>query len=160
MNIFVLDMDYKKAAQYHVDKHIVKMPLETAQIVCTAIHKNSDEENPELYRKAYKNHPCVKWAAKNRSNFMWLIEFGYELFKEYEFRYGRQHKSFHKLYLAYKKADCIPQGPRTEFALAMPDKYMCDDPVKSYRDYYVGEKSHLASWKKRNTPFWWSTGKS
>ena len=36
MNIFFLDTDVKKCAEYHVDKHVVKMILETCQLLYTA----------------------------------------------------------------------------------------------------------------------------
>lgn len=36
MNIFALDNDPKLAAQMHLDKHIVKMPIEYAQLLSTA----------------------------------------------------------------------------------------------------------------------------
>lgn len=36
MNIFILDNDLVKSVEYHVDSHVVKMPLEAAQLACTA----------------------------------------------------------------------------------------------------------------------------
>ena len=33
MNIFILDDNPRACAEYHLDKHVVKMPLETAQLI-------------------------------------------------------------------------------------------------------------------------------
>lgn len=156
MNIFILDENKRKAAQYHVDKHASKMVLETAQLLCSAVQEVMNQDIPELYRKCYVNHPCCKWARKTKSNFLWLVDFGKELSREYSFRYGRTHASASNIYLTESYKEHFPEGPLTSFAMAMPDKYKTDDPVESYRQYYIHEKSHLASWKKRNKPKWWN----
>ena len=39
MNIFYLDSDIERVVQFHCDSHVVKMCLETAQILCTALHR-------------------------------------------------------------------------------------------------------------------------
>ena len=39
MNIFVLDESPVTSAQMQCDKHIVKMPLETAQMLCSVWHR-------------------------------------------------------------------------------------------------------------------------
>lgn len=36
MNIFLLDKNPEKCAAYHTDRHVVKMIVETAQLLCTA----------------------------------------------------------------------------------------------------------------------------
>ena len=59
MNIFILDKDPKTAAEYHCDKHVLKMILETAQMLCTA-HWETGGQAP--YRATHKNHPCTKWT--------------------------------------------------------------------------------------------------
>jgi hypothetical protein len=54
-------------------------------------------------------------------------------------------------------ADKFPQVGLTRFALAMPNEYKTDDPIESYRNYYQGkEKQRLASWKKREVPYWYT----
>ena len=35
MNLFYLDSDHDTCAEYHVDKHVNKMQLEAAQLICT-----------------------------------------------------------------------------------------------------------------------------
>lgn len=39
INIFYLDRDIERVVQFHCDSHVVKMCLETAQILCTALHR-------------------------------------------------------------------------------------------------------------------------
>lgn len=155
MNIFVLDNDVQKAAQYHVDKHVVKMPLETAQILSSALRLNGVDSN-DLYRLTHKHHPCVKWAASNRDNFNWLCKFGYQICNEYTYRYGKLHKSFDVICRAEGLQDYINHlGIMTQHPKAMPQKYNVGDVVESYRQYYINEKRHLANWKKRDKPDWW-----
>ena len=37
----------------------------------------------------------------------------------------------------------------------MPDEYKNpDDPVESYRTYYICEKSNILTWTKRGSPWW------
>ena len=88
MNIFVLDYDPVKAALFQCDKHIVKMPLETAQLLCSAF---KDVSTP--YKKTHLNHPCAKWARKSKHNYEWLILHGLALCDEYQYRYKKTHQS-------------------------------------------------------------------
>ena len=155
MNIFVLDTDQEKCAKYHCDSHVVKMILETAQILSTAIHLHGVELD-NLYRPTHKNHPCVKWAAETRSNFLWLCTLGEQLHAEYHRRYHKFHKSAMVIRDARSVADVIPEGPLADFVLTMPDEYKSDDPVESYRNYYRNEKQKIAKWRHSKTPDWWS----
>jgi hypothetical protein len=86
-----------------------------------------------------------------------------ELCREYERRYGKEHKSLevHRwlnrvIPPTFEGTISNPTGI-TPFAVAMPEKYkIFDDPVESYRAYYIGDKSRFAKWKTGNTPAWWS----
>ena len=151
MNIFVLDTDPIIAAQMQCDKHVVKMTLETAQLLCSAVIVNG---GVAPYRLTHKNHPSTKWATRNRANFMWLIEHGKALAKEYTFRYGKEHKCEKIFFELEKVSSIIPDGKLENFALAMPNEYRSEDSVKSYRKYYVGEKTSFAKWTKRKAPDW------
>ena len=155
MNIFILDKNKRKSAQYHVDKHIVKMPLETAQLLCTARHYFNESPDSIPYRNTHTNHPCSVWVRQTRSNYIWLCLMGIELCAEYTYRYNKRHKCQDVI------NDCIdniPSGMQsgniTTFVQAMDDQYKTDDPVLSYRNYYNQAKSHLHSWKNRPTPKW------
>lgn len=153
MNIFVLDKDPVISAQQQVDKHVVKMPLESAQMLCSALIRHGLTDTP--YRQAHKNHPCTLWAGDNRSNFMWLVQHGIALSQEYTRRYGKRHKSQDVIEWCSGQVDKIPGGNLTDHRLAMPDQYKTDCVVTSYRDYYFNEKYKLASWTKSKPPQWW-----
>ena len=155
MNIFVLSERPTEAVKWHVDKHIVKMPLETAQMLCTVRRSYGDDNAP--YRATHQNHPCCKWVAESVENYVWLCILGIELCKEYTHRYDKTHKCEAVI------QDCLDNIPkkmtnkgRTSVVQAMPDHCKMDNPVVAYRNYYVQEKSHLAGWKRRTIPHWWS----
>lgn len=88
MNIFILSKDPIIAAQMQCDKHVVKMILETAQLLCSPFEKG---EAP--YKRSHFNHPSAIWTRENKSNYEWLITHGLALCEEYTFRYGKEHKS-------------------------------------------------------------------
>tara|TARA_B100001250_G_scaffold359928_1_gene337092 strand:+ start:332 stop:796 length:465 start_codon:yes stop_codon:yes gene_type:complete len=152
MNIFILDQNPKIAATMLCDKHVVKMIVETAQILCTVSHGLGYVEAP--YRATHKNHPCTLWVAKSRENWNWLLEHGLEMCAEYTKRYGKIHKSQAVIEWCAK----IPNPPKwdklTPFAQAMPVQYKDSNPVVAYRNYYKGEKSSFAKWKTQS-PSWW-----
>jgi hypothetical protein len=152
MNIFVLSENVKEAAEWHVDRHVVKMPLESAQMLCTALIINGC--NDVAYKPAHVKHPCTLWAAATRSNFEWLCRLGIELCAEYTYRYGREHASEKVIRSCYEKHSSIPPGSLTSFAQAMPIEYKGECAITAYRLYYVKGKSHLASWKHRSKPDW------
>ena len=153
MNIFVLDKDSKIAAKSHVDKHVVKMPLETAQLLCGVHHlAGTDKEIP--YRLTHKNHPCSVWVRKSLSNYLWLCEFGLELCCEYTHRYEKVHKCQAVIEWCKSHRPDIPDCGLMPFAQAIPQELKGSDPVKSYRAYYMRDKNHLFSWKNRETPLW------
>tara|TARA_R100000697_G_scaffold69141_1_gene81562 strand:+ start:61 stop:522 length:462 start_codon:yes stop_codon:yes gene_type:complete len=151
MNIFVLDSNPVTAAIQQLDKHVVKMPLESAQMLCSALIAHGVEDTP--YRKAHPKHPCTLWAAQTRTNFLWLVKHGISLSEEYTRRYGKRHKSQDVIEWCATQADAIPAGELTTFAQAMPEQYKNPDAVTAYRQYYMGEKRNIATWKQ-NRPAW------
>jgi hypothetical protein len=154
MNIFFLDENPTLSAQYHVDKHVVKMILETAQLLC-GVHHLTDQVNDQVpYKLSHKNHPCAVWARESLSNYLYLCELGLELGKEYTYRYGKRHKSIEVIEWCIVNKPNIPDIGFTTPARAMPDEFKVDSVVESYRNYYMGAKSDLASWKNREKPFW------
>ena len=163
MNIFVLDRDVTWCAQYHTDRHVVKMILETAQMLSTA-HRIldcdlvEDECTKLLYRKTHINHPCSIWVRRVKANYLWAFRLLEALANEYRFRYNKEHLTWRKLADILKTPPTHIPSPiddsMTPFALAMPDQYKTDDPVESYRRYYMAEKRHLFHWKNRSTPHW------
>jgi hypothetical protein len=154
MNIFFLDEDPTLSAQYHVDKHVVKMILETAQLLCGVHHVTSQITDQVPYKLSHKNHPCAIWARTSLSNYLYLCELGLELCKEYTYRYGKRHKSQEVIEWCLIYKPNVPDVEFTEPAMAMPDEYKVGDVVQSYRNYYMGAKSGFATWKNRQKPFW------
>lgn len=152
MNIFVLDLDPKKCAQYHANKHVIKMILESAQLLC-GVHWVLGGEAP--YKLSHKNHPCSIWVRECIENYVWLCDLGLELSKEYTYRYGKRHKSQDVIeWCLINQPNLKENGDMTKFALAMPDEYKVMDVVESYRNYYMGSKKDLCEWKNRPTPEW------
>lgn len=151
MNIFFLDFDVKKCAEYHVDKHSTKMCVEYSQLLC-GVHWVAGGEAP--YKLSHKNHPCSIWTRKSLSNYLYLCELGLELSKEYTYRYGKRHKSQDVIEWCLINKPNIPDIGFTEPAMAMPDEYKVKSVVESYRNYYMGAKSGFAVWKNREKPFW------
>jgi len=146
MNIFILSSCPKKAAQMQCDRHVVKMIVETAQMLCTV--------GEGQYKKTHRHHPCTVWAGESEANFDWLVYHGLALCREYTYRYGKRHKT-QDVIETVKKPALWPCRGMTQFALAMPDKFKTNDAVESYRSYYHS-KAHFATWKKRSVPKWWT----
>lgn len=152
MNIFPLDTVPSIAAKMHNDKHVVKMILETAQMLSTAHHIRGSPYIDKVYKQAYVNHPCTIWVRRTSRNYDWALRLFKALLEEYTHRYGKIHKSSELLeYLSYNP---VPKGPFKPFPQAMPDIYKHKDPVIAYRRYYIGEKSYFSKWTKRPIPEW------
>jgi hypothetical protein len=154
MNIFVLDTCPTIAAQMQCDKHVVKMPLECAQMLST-VHRHYGSDDVQLYKPTHKHHPCTLWAATSRANYAWLFDHFRALNDEYFHRYYKNHLSWTKLrdVLAEPPAQMRDDDP-TPFAQAMPDEYKHDDAVVAYRAYYINEKANLLTYTKRDQPTW------
>ena len=159
MNIFYLPPDAKIAAQMHCDKHVVKMLLETSQLLCTA-HRELDDssfaDDAGLYKVAHKNHPSAKWVRESRENYRWTHSLLVALCEEYTLRYyGKTHKT-QRLGIVdslHRCPDNILSVAFTDPPQCMPPEFHCDNPVKAYRDYYLGKKMGFAVWKLK-TPDW------
>ena len=159
MNIFYFDECPVISAEAQPDKMLVKMPLETAQMLCTAHRVLDGDEYADsvgLYKEAYKNHPCTVWARQSSGNYEWLYVHFLALGMEYTYRYGKEHASITKLAKPLMKSPKnIHKGDMTPLAQAMPDEYKDDDPIVAYRNYVIHEK-HYAQWNKnREQPTWW-----
>lgn len=164
MNIFYLDSNPTLCAQSHVDRHVLKMTVETAQLLSTAHRvldgvdlKFTDEREQILYKATHRNHPSAVWARESSENYVWLHALLKSLCEEYTFRYEKIHKTQRDGLM-----DTLGKAPNniqslgiTEFKLAMPDEFKIEkDPVASYRNYYNGAKKDLFRWKKRDKPTW------
>ena len=156
MNIFALSHDPREAAQWVVDKHVVKMVLETAQILSAVSWRYGV---PAPYRVTHGSHPCTLWAGETQANWRWLVDHGFALAEEYRRRYEKTHASESIIAWAEKHGGrpLLQPDVRTDFAQAMPDEYRQKDPVLAYRAYYQGSKIKFASWKPPAVPPpWWN----
>ena len=145
------------AAQYQCDKHVVKMVLETAQLLSTTHHVLETENLPDfIYRKTHANHPCAIWARSSIANYKWLTTHGLALCAEYTHRYNKVHKS--QTLIEWASAN-IPNIQTVNFSnppQAMPEIYKNDNYIKAYRSYYIKYKMEMIKciWTKRPRPFW------
>jgi hypothetical protein len=153
MNIFYLDKDCVTSAQYHTDKHVVKMILEYSQLLCTAHRLLDDDVDDRLYRATHKNHPSAKYVRYTDSNYKFVYRMFTALCDEYTYRYGKVHLTDTKLRELLKTPPKnIPVGQMTRMPQAMPDEFKCCDSIIAYRNYYRIAKQHLHTWTKRAVP--------
>ena len=161
MNIFFLHEHPRLAAQAHCDSHVIKMVLETAQILSTTHAYLSSEWAPYLYRPTHVHHPSLKWTRASSENYQWLYTLFTELHEEFMFRRGKSHESFLKLSepLSNVPGRLAPRGLLPPF-LALPDRFKqhydgtWSNAVELYREYYRSNKVHLHQWTKRKEPTW------
>ena len=178
MNLFVLDKDPVVAAQLQCDKHIVKMIVESAQMLSTA-HRMLDGEmivtrtktgrkgrhyrlggdlENVLYKAVHYHHPCTVWTMQSNNNYNWHYVHFCALCDEYKYRYGKTHMTDTKLRDVLKTPPKnIPVGYLTKHPLAMKSNPECmfEDVVKSYRAYYQTKQSRFKmAWTKREIPEW------
>ena len=147
MNIFYLDKNPYKAAQYQYNKHVVKMILESAQMLCTAHHCYGDAEQKANvpYKQAHLNHPSTVWARQSKSTYMWLYNHMMALGTEYYVRYGKTHLTITKCgeFLATPPKH-IQGNEWVQPPQAMPDEYKHKDSITAYWQYYIHGKCHIA----------------
>ena len=161
MNIFYLARDPREAARALHDKHIVKMCLETAQIMSTVAAEKARGlvPLPRCYRPTHENHPCVKWARESFANWVWLARHGKAIGEEYSHRFrGKVHASAEVIEglaeWGEENALLWSSWTATPPAQAMPEAYRREDPVEAYRAYYLKEKVHQSRWTNAPVPEW------
>lgn len=177
MNIFFLDINPQKSAMYHCDKHVVKMILETAQLLYSAHWMNSKDPmwytkiTHKPYKKTHSEHPLSVWVRTNSVNYLYACSIGLYLCAEYTHRYNRIHKTQEHLEWLVNNIPDKPQSlpiyktkrnfgkplfaGMTPIPLCMPEIYFCDCAIESYRSYYIGDKKGFSKWKMRSQPPWW-----
>lgn len=179
MNLFILDLDPVEAARLQCDKHIVKMVVESAQMLSTA-HRMldgelttrpsksgktivkywqlPDERENVLYKAVHAGHPCTVWTMDTTQNYQWHLVHFVALCDEYTFRYNKVHATASLIPQLCNFPKNIKVGPMTPFALAMGSNPECmtkGDPVTSYRKFYNTKKARFKmSWTKRDIPEW------
>jgi hypothetical protein len=162
MNIFFLHANPRRAAQAHCDRHVVKMILESAQLLWTAHHATKSPipaDAPTPYKSLNPNHPCGRWTRASVINYLWLCALATCLIDEYHYRYphGRAHACEPHIAWLTANPPSLPWIRMTQPALAMPPEYhVVGDPVASYRAYYLGPKRDrgLLIYTRREVPDW------
>ena len=158
MNLFVTDLCPKASAIALADRHVVKMAVETAQILSSAIRLRAPAFSYDvLYKPTHFKHPGVKWVADSRANADWAVLHGIALCEEYRHRYGRTHASLDVIFAADDLLVHIPDGRLTPFAQAMDDDLRQPDAVAAYRAYLnrkYASWGNMARWTNRNKPEW------
>ena len=157
MNIFYLHRDPVKAATVQYNKHVVKMILETAQLLC-GVHHTTDQVTDQIpYKLSHKNHPCAIWSRESLSNYLYLCDFGLELCKEYTYRYGKIHACARLKDVLANVPKNISIGSFTPPTPAMPDECkIANNSLASYHKYYIEKKVRFAKWTNREEPLWYS----
>ena len=144
MNIFYLDESPVIAAKVQYNKHVVKMILESAQMLCAAHHVlGSKLDIP--YKLAHKNHPSTIWVRENSIHYDWLYFHMQALGFEYTKRYGKEHMSITKCRHLHVHPENIPHEPFEQPPQCMPDEYKDKCSIKAYWNYYIGEKHIVAN---------------
>ena len=167
-----------------VDRHVVKMILETAQLLSTAHrvldgkeiiiegwtdefgtrHRKKkllvldDHRDSILYRATHINHPSAVWCRQSVENYNWLVDHLFALGDEYTYRYGKKHLTIEKLgYMIQSPPFNLKAWDWTPMPSCMDKQYIIsDDPIINYRHYYVNGKSRLKKYTKRRPPAWWA----
>ncbi len=148
MNIFILDNCPRRAAQMQCDKHVVKMVLESTQLLCCA---HPQEVVP--YKHTHRNHPCAIWARASVADYMWLYKHALALCEEYSHRFGKEHACY-KIIKNLPKFNS-PNKRLFPFALAMPEEYKRTTAIKSYRAYYKYKQQVIDfKYTNRSIPEW------
>lgn len=144
MNIFYLHSDPQIAAQAMTNKHVVKMILESAQMLSTAHHVlDGDQAPPGLYKVTHINHPSTVWVRQSIDHYKWLYRHFIALCNEYTDRYGKIHLTERKLsYILATPPRNIPHQGFVSATPAMPNEYKTGDSISSYLKYYQAEKLH------------------
>ncbi len=165
MNIFYTDTNPWVSARTLCDRHVVKMPVETVQMLVSALNRHDIEHQVltkagKLHRGGYKHHPCTVWAGDSRSNANWLLRHGYSLCHEYFRRYKRVHIAYKQLGEFHRELFWLREAGFTEPYQAMPNELKVPgDPVAAYRQYMqykVNNKPSVFTWRKapHRKPIW------
>jgi hypothetical protein len=170
MNIFFLYKNPERNASYYYNRHVVKIILEIAQLLYTALHSHLHLIETDLvaYKSTHVKHPMSIWVSKSKANTLYVFEIGFALCQEYTRRYKKIHAcQKHLDYLkkivdhpdfAYNSStDYLPQtflahldDELTPVPLCMPVEYHSSSVIDSYRHYYIFDKFKICG--KTETP--------
>lgn len=160
MNIFYLHTNQHMNAQYHVDQHVVKMPIEVAQMLSTNLRERFNVVAPfegpnRIYKSVYVTHPCTEWVGETYDNFVWTWHYGVSLCAEYTHRYGKVHATrqvLSNILDLQPSGDSWPYSGLTYRPKCVRAEFKGYDTVTAYRLQYITTKQRLHKWTNRNTP--------
>ena len=175
MNIFYLHEETKECAKQHLDKHVVKMILEYAQLLSTAHRlldgyeyegksisgrkamrwKLDDAREDNLYLASHMKHPSGMWCRETSANYLWLYNLWRDLMKEYTFRYGKHHVAERLIPFLDNLPKNIKFAELTTMPQCMPEQYKVPESIQAYKNYYIGDKQRFAVWTNRPIPEWY-----
>lgn len=166
MNIFFLYKSARLSAIHQCDKHVVKMILESIQLLYFAHYvlngkvERDDDIIPYKPSKHHLKHPCTLWVTKSSKNYDWLCKHAYHLSKEYTRRYNKVHGCLKHLDWLTKNNPSPKMTKNTLPAKAVKEEYKVEGDtiesvIESYRKCYKEDKVRFAKWKKGNCPDWW-----
>lgn len=180
MNIFFLSRNPERAAEYMCDKHVVKMVLETAQLLSTAHrildgreivvpttdklgrkrwkkhYELPDSREDKLYKVSHPSHPCSVWVRQNAEHYRWLYRHFKALCNQYTLRYGKVHASARLQSVLQQPPHNAFRGEFQEPPQVVPEEYQTKvDTVVAYRQYYIADKAYIAKWTRTHQPVWW-----
>ena len=160
MNRFIIEETPEQIAESLCDQHIVKMPLEETQMLCSAIwhHAPDYAEEKKLYKPVHVKHPCSIWARENRDNYLFAWNLARCMFDEYTIRYKRTHDSRKLLLALINGSRFIPSGKMTRHpqCFSGQDDLKTNEffPIKAYRGFYIRDKSRFARYNFSEKPQW------
>jgi hypothetical protein len=173
MNIFALSTSPQESARQMIDKHVIKMPTETCQMLHTNIlymqyvqeHGKEpqlkdlkafhQEIGSELMKPAMLNHPSTIWARQSLDNFDWLLYHGVSLCGEYTHRYEKEHGTQKRivdcgLYRKFIDNHNYPLDKLTPVTIAMDDSYRIENTFDDEWEFVIESYRHYyleGKWK-------------
>ena len=161
MNRFIIEFNVEDIAKSLCDQHIVKMPLEEAQMLCTTLWHHAPEyaEAQNLYKPVHQKHPCTLWAMQTRDNYAFAFSLYDAMLTEYTHRYGKWHGAMKHIDALDYGRKMIPEGWQTPHPQCFSglDHLKTDEqfPIKAYREFYKADKLKFARYSKgRSMPEW------
>ena len=158
MNIFAIEgdnnnIDWVKSAQSQDNYSVVKMILESCQMLCTVLNElHGRQVTP--YRSTHKSHPSTKWVRASSANFESLVEHTMAMLEEYTERFGIVHKCTSVLEecIELYSPSLFPLQESTRLPLAMPYEFQSENIVESYRKFYASKPR--IRYPKNKIPRW------
>ena len=164
MNRFIIESSPQKIAKSLCDQHIVKMPLEEAQMLCTTLWHYAPKyaEKNDLYKPVHQKPPCTLWAMENCSNYGFAYRLYVHMLEEYTLRYNKIHGASKHRTAIEKGYQYLPKGgSKTKMPQCFGEKKELKTnefyPIRAYRAFYLADKVRFARYQHTPQPKWISS---